>query len=876
MNALVRKEIRMLLPAWAVAMVLVIGTICLSLVSRNPVWGNPTWMVLGLVAGTLLMALLPFGQECSLGTFSYLLAQPVPRRRIWEIKTRVLAVAMLSVLIAYLIGIGLRTSVETGAPSGWMLALSGSVITMAAFAGGLWTTLLLRQVAAGFWCTLLLPLVLLMITGGIWGRLHHPADTIVIVALLASYSVAAWWWARQLFFRAQDTQWTGGTITLPRMNWLGAMGRSPVHRASPIAALVRKELQLHQSAYLVAALLLLIHLIVLFARFLSTDPQGRDGFFQLIVDAWWVLWLALPLIIGAACTAEERRLETHQSQLCLPVKRRTQTVVKLGLALVLGVCLGGLLPALLEGLGAALGAANHILELTRGVPMVSFLEFLWPMCLASAAIVLVSFYASAVTRHTLQAIGAAVPIGVALTALTFWAVLLELRDGDRSSALIGWIGVPVLLVTVLVLAFHGASRLRAGWSIWWRHALGLVLVCAFIVLATAAVHDRVWERVARLEPRAGAAQLVGPIRPQIETDQANIWVLLPDGRLWTASRYEEEVAYHYYEGRTHTPMVLRVPQGGTFIGPTNWIALAGTHIGIAGLQSDGTLWRISADKGMEQIGTASDWKSVVAGHGFFLALKGDGTLWGWGRNFSGQLGPGPKSIVDPTRIGMEDDWVQVFASAATSTGIKRDGSVWRWGHLDSVPHSRGHGFIRSSTTSNPVHWPWDASDWRIVDIIRSWEPSFDAILHEDGTLWVAGFKPRNLLGHSSRVHRGHQVRVAVEPIRLDRHANWIDLRLSGNNRSIAAIRANQLLVQSDFRRRTIPWLRRIWNPSRRSDWIAITPWGDAAFVALAADGTLAMWGYWYREPAGIAGLLAPSRKPWWSVNVLDAAQTLNL
>jgi hypothetical protein len=144
--------------------------------------------------------------------------------------------------------------------------------------------------------------------------LQHLADTIVIVALRAIDSVAGWWWARQLFFRAQDTQWTGGTIVLPRLNWLGAMGRSPVHRARPIAAWVRKELQLHQSAYLVAALLLLIHLIVLFARILSTDPQGRDGFFLLIVDAWWVLWLALPLIIGAACTAEERGLETQQSQ----------------------------------------------------------------------------------------------------------------------------------------------------------------------------------------------------------------------------------------------------------------------------------------------------------------------------------------------------------------------------------------------------------------------------------------------------------------------------------------------------------------------------------------------------------------------------------
>jgi hypothetical protein len=864
MNALVRKEIRMLLPAWAVAMVLVIGTIFLS-----PVSSHPMWMMLGLIVGTILMALLPFGQECSLGTFSYLLAQPVSRRRIWEVKTRVLAIGLLSVLAVFLTGIGLRAIGESGPPSGWMLALSGGVIALVALGGGLWTTLLFRQIAAGFWFTLLLPLVLLMITAGIWGRLHHPASTIVIVTLLVIYSIAGWWWARRQFFRAQDTQWTGGTITLPRIGWLGATRRPPVHRFGPIGTLVRKELQLHQSAYLVAALLLLFHIVVLFARFLSTDAGGRGEVFGIVVDAWWVLWLALPLIIGAACTAEERRLETQQSQLCLPVKRRTQTAVKFAVALFLGVCLGGLFPTLIEGLGAAFGATNHILELTRDhrvfwvLRVFSLLEFLWQMCLASAAIVLVSLYASALSRHTLQAIGAAVIIGLTLTALTSLAVMLELRHGDGSSALIGWIGFPILIVTVLVLAFHGANRLRVGWGLWWRNALGLTLVCAFVMLATAAVHDRVWERVVRLEPRAGAAQLIGPIRPQIETDQANIWVLLPDGRLWTASRYEEAVAYHYYEGRTRTPMVLHVPRGGTFIGPTNWIALAGTHIGIAGLQSDGTLWRISGDKGMEQVGTASDWKSVVAGHGFFLALKTDGTLWGWGNNHSGQLGPGPgpKQIVgEPVRIGMARDWAEVFASGSTSTGIKQDGSVWRWGFL----FLGRDGARMFESRPDPVRWPWDAPDVGIEKMIVGGF-QFDAILYKDGTLRMAGFVPRNFLGYSITADG------PIDPVQVGRHSHWNDLGEPGGSHSIAAIRANRLIFQSHYYRPTIPWLRRVWKPSRRSDWIAVTQVGETAFLALAADGTVAMWGHPYRKPAGIAGFLTPSRKPLWSVNVLETA-----
>jgi hypothetical protein len=687
----------------------------------------------------------------------------------------------------------------------------------------------------------------------------------VILTLLGIYAIAGGLWARHLFFRAEDTQWTGGTITLPRLRWFQGAKQPTVHRLRPMAALIGKELQLHQSAYLVGALLLLIHVVVLFARIFGDDPQDRGQFLGMVVDLWWVLWLALPLMIGAASIAEERRLETHQSQLCLPVKRRTQTLVKSGVALVLGVLLGALVPALLEGVGARLGAMNRILELHRGDLAVSFLRFLWPMGLVSAWITLVSLYVSAITRHTLQAIGAAVPIGVALTALTFWAIALELRDnvGDRSTALIGWIGVPILLVTLLFLTFHAAKRLRVGRDLWWRHALGFVFTIAFIVLITAAVHDRAWERLVRLEPRAGAPQFSGPIRPQIETDLAQVWVLLPDGRLWTASRFEERVAYHYHEQGTRIPAVMQVPMAGTFLGPTNWIALAGTHRGIVGLQSDGTLWRIHSNSSLEQIGTASDWQDVVAGHGFFLALKTDGTLWGWGNNHSGQLGSLAHQIQrEPIRMGMDNDWVQVFASAATSTGIKRDGSVWRWGHLGFGPIVLARDVrydFPSGTTSTPIRWPWDAADRPIVEISGSWG-RFDAILHEDGSLWVAGALPSHLLGHSPGVD------FAAEPIRVGRHTDWIDLRLP------AAIRANQLIFQTDFWRPTIPWLRQIWRPSRRSDWIAVTPVGQDALIALAADGTVAMWGYPARVPSGMAGLLAPSRKPWWTLNVLDAAE----
>ena len=85
MSPLLRKEIRMLLPAWILAMVLAIVPVWF-------VWPDETHSFVltapGLVVfvpfwlGVCLVALTVFGQELNLGTFSLLLAQPVSRRRL--------------------------------------------------------------------------------------------------------------------------------------------------------------------------------------------------------------------------------------------------------------------------------------------------------------------------------------------------------------------------------------------------------------------------------------------------------------------------------------------------------------------------------------------------------------------------------------------------------------------------------------------------------------------------------------------------------------------------------------------------------------------------------------------------------------------------
>lgn len=118
---------------------------------------------------------------------------------------------------------------------------------------------------------------------------------------------------------------------------------------------------------------------------------------------------------------------------------------------------------------------------------------------------------------------------------------------------------------------------------------------------------------------------------------------------------------------------------------SDWVAIAAGNHHSLGLKSDGTLWAcgdngqnllgitpsescLSANVGEEQnctstpakVGTDTDWvaieinddKGFSQGRPFSLALKEDGTLWGWGKNQLGQLGLGGyRGSVQPGQIG---------------------------------------------------------------------------------------------------------------------------------------------------------------------------------------------------------------------------------
>jgi ABC-type transport system involved in multi-copper enzyme maturation permease subunit len=569
MNAFVRKEIRLLLPN-LIACVLLAGPVWLAVDYSHPLTGAElTPFVFLLAVGALVgLSLDSFGREMSANTFGQLLAQPIPRARIWWTKTLLLLLAVGVSLVTFWVCYCLfkKNGLQTWGQVREMVSVTGTT-ALTIYAGGLWTVLLFRQVAAAFWFTLLTPTAIMVITLQLLDWSGEQQGQIVTLVLLA-YSVAGFFFARWLFLRAQDVQWSGGDITLPAvrgLKWWGERPRepraglddgssvvSPPHRVwRPRAALLVKELQLHQSQFLIAGLLLVVHLGVLaLHKFGGSRLVEKHEWLELVLVflAFWGLWLVMPLLVGCAAVAEERKLGTLEGQLCLPARRRSQFTTKLGVVLLLSVLLGAVVPLLLEGsrITPKLNTSAQFDQLRRfldhswqillwDVITVCWHKFTLILLVAGAATMgTIAYYASSLSRNTLQALAPAV-LGVVLVWLLLAGALRpEIYVGHPlwRGWLIYLIGLPTLVLTLLWLMYANFKSVQVGWSSWRRNLLVLTAALALVVVSTTLIYHRAWEWLTPQEPPHGAARLTVSERIEIQSSYGPTLVKLPDGRVW--------------------------------------------------------------------------------------------------------------------------------------------------------------------------------------------------------------------------------------------------------------------------------------------------------------------------------------------------------
>jgi len=852
MNALIKKEIRLLLPAWIAAMLLAISAAWIipawsELLPRNdllPANTSSVYAVFSLapILGFLFLGVASFGQEFSFGTFSFLLSQPIPRRRVWLIKTVMLVIAFVSVISTLIISVELhyyyfhRTFfIPLAEPIGITL-----VFAFVIFSGGLWTTLLLRQMTGAFWFTLLTPAVIVISFFELVDYFHLSFQSQILTGVVLLYSIAGFFWARRLFLRAQDAQWTGGEISFRWRKKVSARTAAPSSSRPRhwFSALIRKEFQLHQVTVLIAVIVLALHLASVFIRKFHPNFDNPDvkGMLELV----WALWLLMPLLVGSAAVAEERRLGLIESQLCLPVSRRTQLFIKFSVALILSLILGALMPLLIER--------------TR--------DFNSWIFVPAAALFFISFYASTLARTTLQAIGLTIVVSVVIYFYQVATAINTLKLGYSSYGQLGlellklFLGCPILLLVLAWLTVWNFKWLHENWKLWRRNLIMVLASFAFIFVLTHAIYFRAWEFLTPVEPPHGPARLHDVTQVKFVDNRDIIYATLLDGRLWV-----ETLAFNYKSNSWMGGFEILAPSRSKaqFVGGSNWVGVAADNFQALGIQSNGSLWSLQknpfeeqSDCKLTQIGSETNWLQAAGDSMGFLLLKKDGSLWTWGTesfDWKTETTSLPKKLkfdlaTPPARISEETNWTEVFTSGFRGQKIsdarKNDGSVWKlsldWEKTNSVAHLQ-------STNMN--------SGW--YDFV-SLGSEGGAGVKTNGELWFIW---------------KHNPNIPQAKFQLGQEAKWkaVIFSFASGGVSIVALRDDGTLWKWSSILNLINDSVKPVQLGNHADWIAFPSINNWQAIVLAADGSLWAW-----AESSEYVWLAPSRKPVLIGNIFQGAE----
>jgi hypothetical protein len=924
MSPLIKKEVRLLLPGFLIGVIMAISNCLMPDVGpATPFRGVVVvFPFLCCPAMALMMALNSFGAEFSLGTFSNLMAQPVPRLRIWRIKILLLAGALFIMGSLWCLFYYLRYAPNMRGEAFGNILVCAWTYLLVIFSGALWTVLLIRQVAAAFWFTVLTPGMILVLTAGMYEALPQSLAALITLTLLVFYSVAGYCLARWLFLRAQDTQWTGGTIAMPEMRgfsrWFAS--KAAIRSWRPRVALWRKELQLHQSQIIIAGVLAILHAVVVITRKYGDFPKNSAT--EFILETFWLLWMVMPALVGCAAMAEERKMATLESQLCLPVKRWTQFRIKYLVVLMFAVLLGAMMPWLLEGnrilpdfnleaefnsltgdsnYGHLRGNDYYFSTTMAGVGWLvvlnllgSLSQFVPFLCVAAicAGVAAIAFYGSSLTRNTLQ--------GLAPTVLGLFAVGFLLLVASKPQEfgldflwrgpLFFLIAIPVMMAVVAALTYGNCHLVRINGRIWLKNLLALVVALALVTAGTSAIYHRGWELLSAGDPPHGPARWTIAHPPRMQTTDQTITIYLPDGRVWL-DRYD------WYEPNTFEAKLIedRAFGGGKFLEGTNWTDVKDCWRDIVGIQRDGSLWvsktldqpfyrsrdnrKIVASQAteLERFGHDNDWRDVSGRNSYPFLLRNDGTLWFWGTNRwnSHKRWPGLHALT-PQRLGSDSDWEKVFNAIGRTFLIKTNGQVW----VEPAFETSGEPEIKT-VAPFPIsigRAPYlEKRSWLDVATLNEGWPILTGIAI-DGTfreIAATEFAPID------KKKKKFDVGFVGRDAQIGHETNWLAVA-DGNNIAVT-LKADGTLWKWNFYPSGNRYQAGYYgNPldlagtyattfSKHSDWVAI---GEmvSGVVSLAADGSLYLWRF---EPPRIyysgmeAPLLQVSRRPVFLGNIFS-------
>lgn len=233
--------------------------------------------------------------------------------------------------------------------------------------------------------------------------------------------------------------------------------------------------------------------------------------------------------------------------------------------------------------------------------------------------------------------------------------------------------------------------------------------------------------------------------------------------------------------------------------------------------------------------TSNDWKQLSAGKYFGLAIKDDGTLWGWGKDDYGQMGDGSGTVSIhhyPTRIGSDSDWASISTGLYTAAAIKTDGTLWMWGRGSYGVNGDSSFADRDTPTQIDEGTTWESVSIAGYTVLA---------IKTDGTLWVWGGNGFGQYGDGTTSTSGN-----ATPTQVGTGTNWAQVSSGGT--TIVAIKDDGTLWAWGYNNygqigdgTTTDRHTPTQESGEDTDWAKVKAC-DYFTLALKTDGTLWGWG----------------------------------
>jgi alpha-tubulin suppressor-like RCC1 family protein len=209
-----------------------------------------------------------------------------------------------------------------------------------------------------------------------------------------------------------------------------------------------------------------------------------------------------------------------------------------------------------------------------------------------------------------------------------------------------------------------------------------------------------------------------------------------------------------------------------------WIKIS-TSESSFGIKGDGTLWAwgknqygalgdgTTIDKNTPtQIGSDSNWADIDSNSNNTLALKTDGTLWVWGYNTYGHLGLANQNMYTiPIQLGVDNDWIDISRGVHGRLAIKSNHSLWGWGTNYMGALAIGPVISGSdATVLIPTQTGNGTNDWKKA-VYKGC--CFTKMIKLNGTLWGQGWAGSGNLSDGNTAEHLYN-----EPVQMGVDSDW--------------------------------------------------------------------------------------------------------